>query len=51
MPRFCCLPGLEVLKEDVALHGLFTPVTDNNARAVNNLAGVALTVKDAYRQN
>jgi hypothetical protein len=40
------LPGLEVLKEDVALLRLLTPVLDDTARAVDDLAGVALTVED-----
>jgi hypothetical protein len=41
------LLGLEVVKEDGALLGLLTPVLDDNARAVNDLAGVTLTVKGA----
>jgi hypothetical protein len=48
----CCLVarsrrlllGLEVVEQDAALLGLLTPVLDNNARAVDNLAGVALAV-------
>ena len=39
------LLGLEVVEEDVALLRLFTPVLDDNARAVDNLSGVTLTVK------
>jgi hypothetical protein len=39
------LLGLEVVEEDGALLGLLTPVLDNDARAVDNLAGVTLTVK------
>lgn len=38
------LLGLEVVQEDAALLGLLTPILDNDARAVDNLAGVALTV-------
>jgi hypothetical protein len=38
------LLGLEVVEEDGALLGLFTPVLDDDARAVDDLAGVALTV-------
>lgn len=38
------LLGLEVVEEDVALLGLLTPVLHDNARAVDDLAGVALTV-------
>lgn len=41
------LPSIKVLEEDVALLGLLAPVTDDTARAVDDLAGVALTVKDA----
>ena len=39
--------GLEVVEEDGALLRLLTPVLDNDARAVDNLARVALTVEDA----
>lgn len=39
------LLGLEVVEEDGALLGLLTPVLDNDARAVDNLAGVTLTVE------
>lgn len=41
------LRGLEVVQEDGALLRLLTPVLDNDARAVDNLAGVALAVEDA----
>ena len=40
----CLLLGLEVVEEDGALLGLLTPVLDDDARAVDDLAGVALTV-------
>jgi len=40
------LPGLEVLEEDVALLGFLTPVTNDNARAVDDLAWVTLTVEN-----
>jgi len=40
----CLLLGLEVVEEDRALLGLLTPILDNDARAVNDLAGVTLTV-------
>jgi hypothetical protein len=39
------LAGLEVVEEDGALLRLFTPVLDNDARAVDNLASISLTVK------
>ena len=38
------LLGLEVVEEDGALLRLLTPVLDNDARAVDDLAGVALAV-------
>lgn len=41
------LLGLEVVEEDRALLRLLTPVLDNDARAVDDLAGVALAVQDA----
>jgi hypothetical protein len=44
---FHLLFGLEVVEEDGALLRLLTPVLDNDARAVDDLAGVALTVEDA----
>jgi hypothetical protein len=39
------LLSLEVVEEDRALLRLLTPVLDDNARAVDDLAGVTLTVK------
>jgi ribosomal 30S subunit maturation factor RimM len=39
------LLGLEVVEEDGSLLGLLTPILDNNARAVDNLACVSLTVQ------
>jgi hypothetical protein len=42
------LLGLEVVEEDVALLGLLTPVLDDDARAVDDLAGVTLAVDLAY---
>lgn len=44
------LLGLEVVEEDGALLGLLTPVLDDDARAVDDLAGVTLTVENAYFQ-
>jgi hypothetical protein len=44
------LLGLEVVEEDGALLRLLTPVLDDNARAVDNLARVTLTVDLAYRK-
>lgn len=41
------LLGLEVVEEDGALLGLLTPVLDDDARAVDDLAGVTLTVENA----
>ena len=38
------LLGLEVVEEDAALLGLLAPVLDDDARAVDDLAGVALAV-------
>lgn len=38
---------LEVVEEDGALLRLLTPVLNNDARAVDDLAGVALAVEDA----
>jgi hypothetical protein len=43
------LLGLEVVEEDAALLGLLAPVLDDNARAVDHLAGVAFTVDLACR--
>jgi hypothetical protein len=42
------LLGLEVVEEDAALLRLLTPVLDNDARAVDDLAGVAFAVNLAY---
>jgi hypothetical protein len=42
------LLGLEVVEEDAALLRLLTPVLDDDARAVDDLAGVTLTVDLAY---
>lgn len=39
------LLGLEVVEEDGALLRLLTPVADDDAGAVDDLAGVALTVE------
>jgi hypothetical protein len=41
------LLGLEVVEENGALLGLLTPILDNDARAVDNLASVTLTVESA----
>jgi hypothetical protein len=41
------LLGLEVVEEDGALLRLLSPVLDDNARAVDNLAGVTFTVENA----
>jgi hypothetical protein len=41
------LLGLEVVEEDGALLGLLTPILDDNAAAVDDLASITLTVKDA----
>ena len=38
------LLGLEVVEEDAAFLALLTPILDNDARAVDNLARVTLTV-------
>jgi hypothetical protein len=43
------LLGLEVVEEDAALLGLLTPVLDDDARAVDDLAGVTLAVNLACR--
>ena len=42
------LLGLEVVEEDGALLRLLTPVLDDDARAVDDLASVTLTVDLAY---
>lgn len=44
------LLGLEVVEEDGALLRLLTPVLDDNARAVDDLAGVTLAVDLACKQ-
>jgi hypothetical protein len=44
-PASNLLLSLEVVKENRALLGLLTPILNNNARAVDNLASVTLTVK------
>lgn len=41
------LLGLEVVEEDGALLRLLTPILDDNARAVDNLAGISLTIQNA----
>lgn len=47
-PRFgSLLLSLEVVEKDGALRRLLTPVLDDDARAVDDLAGVALTVENA----
>jgi hypothetical protein len=45
------LLSLEVVEEDGALLRLLTPVLDDNARAVDDLAGVTLTVDLAYKSS
>lgn len=45
-PSTSLLLGLEVVQEDVALLAFLTPVTDDDARAVDDLSGVTLTVED-----
>ena len=47
----CLLLGLEVVEEDGALLRLLTPVLDNDARAVDDLAGVALAVDLACKNH
>ena len=42
------LLGLEVVEQDAALLGLLTPVLDDDARAVDDLTGVAFAVDLAY---
>lgn len=46
-PAICLLLGLEVVEEDGALLRLLTPVLDDDARAVDDLARVTLTVENA----
>jgi len=41
------LLSLEVVEEDGALLRLLTPVLDDDARAVDDLAGVALAIENA----
>lgn len=36
--------GLEVVEEDAALLGLLTPILNDDARAVDDFAGVAFAV-------
>jgi hypothetical protein len=43
------LLSLEVVEEDGALLRLLTPILDDDARAVDDLAGVTLTVNLACR--
>ena len=40
----CLLLGLEVVEQDAALLALLTPIADDDARAVDNLAGITLAV-------
>lgn len=47
----CLLLGLEVVEEDRALLRLLTPILDDNARAVDNLACVSLTVQHTYNRS
>lgn len=42
------LASLEVVEEDGTFLGLLTPVLDNDARAVDDLAGVSFAVELAY---
>ena len=48
-PFLALLFGLEVVEEDRSLLRLLTPVLDNNAGAVDNLACVSLTVQHTYQ--
>jgi len=45
------LLGLEVVEKDGTLLRLLTPVTNDDARAVDDLAGVAFPVKLAWSTN
>jgi hypothetical protein len=45
--RFDLLLGLEVVEKDRSLLRLLTPILDDNARAVDNFASVALAVQHA----
>lgn len=42
------LLGLEVVEQNATLLALLTPVADNDAGAVYDLAGVAFTINLAY---
>jgi hypothetical protein len=42
------LLGLEVVEEDRAFLRLLTPIADNDARAVHNLASVTITIDLAF---
>jgi hypothetical protein len=44
-PDHILLLGLEVVEKDGALLGLLTPVTDHDARAVDDLASISFTIK------
>ena len=46
--RTLLLLSLEVVEEDGTFLGLFTPVLDNDTRAVDDLAGVSFAVELAY---
>ena len=39
--------GLEVVQQNVSLLALLTPIADNDATAVDDLAGISFTVQDA----
>jgi hypothetical protein len=45
LARHILLLGLEVVEKDGALLGLLTPVTDHDARAVDDLASISFTIK------
>jgi hypothetical protein len=38
------LLGLEVVEENGSLLRLFTPITDDHTRAVNNLSSISITI-------
>src|SRR5438874_1667040 len=40
--------GLEVVEEDGAFLGLLTPVTHDDAGAIDDFAGIPFTIQDAY---
>ena len=42
------LLGLEVVEQNATLLALFTPVADDDAGAVHDLAGIAFTINLAY---